>query len=76
MATRRTDSTAMTTAASGSRSTSREHDTSGIVFTAHTKTEGGTPQQRDFSSSRQVSSGEWNPETHGEPPDVRPARSF
>ena len=34
---------------------------------------GNAPQQPDFSDSKLVQGGEWNPETHGEPPDKRPA---
>lgn len=49
-----------------------ERSTHGLTFTA----EGGTPAQQEFSDSDMVQQGEWNPQTHGEPPDARPKRNY
>ena len=61
------------TSTNPSRDTSDQPSTSGLTFTA----EGGTPATNvEFSDSQMVKQGEWNPATHGEPPDARPKRNY
>ena len=57
--------------------------TAGVTFTsegagpsASQRTQPQTATAADFPKSDQVQRGDWNPETHGEPPDARPASKF
>ncbi|GAB3670392.1 hypothetical protein [Saccharopolyspora tripterygii] len=80
----RTRSTKATATSTGSEAatnaTSSSGDSGNVMFTAEgTDTSHGVPKvasASDYPDSRQVTDGDWNPETHGEPPDTKPARNF
>lgn len=80
----RTRSTKTTANSTGSEAATNDPTTSGdsgnVMFTAEgTGTSHGVPKvatAADYSDSKQVTDGDWNPQTHGEPPDARPARNF
>lgn len=76
----RSTSTKATTTAAPAPGSTPASDTSNVMFTAEgTDTTHGVPKvatAADYPDSKQAAAGEWNPETHGEPPDAKPVRNF
>lgn len=65
-----------TVSETSSRSTDAQ-PTTGEATTGEETTVTVTPAtEQDYSGSKLVQSGQWNPITHGEPPDLRPKSDF